>query len=386
MRGLLWLLLALLCGDALASPRIGLVTMAPGSEYWSRFGHNALLVDDGGTRTAYNYGFFDFEQPDFLLRFAQGRMRYRLVALPFERDLESYRQEGRGVRLQWLDLTPAQAQSLADFLVWNARPENAEYDYDYFRDNCATRVRDALDRALDGRLRPQLDGRSRGLSYRMEALRLGMEPLWMGLGMHAGLGREADVPLSRWDESFVPMRLAEAVREARTSDGRPLVLAERELLPHRLAPEADDPPRWGWRYFGVGVALAALLLAGPWPRGRALLAGVVWLACGVGGVAIALLWFASAHGMAAHNANLLLFNPLCLLLLPAVPALWRDRPAGRTLRALAWGVFVLAAGWCLLWLIQLQGQDQADWLALMLPVHGALALRLQRGARGPQTA
>ena len=70
-------------------------------------------------------------------------MRYQLVALPMREDLAYYQQVGRGVSLQWLNLTPAQARRLADSLAVNALPQNARYGYDYFTDNCSTRVRDA---------------------------------------------------------------------------------------------------------------------------------------------------------------------------------------------------------------------------------------------------
>ena len=134
---------------AFAAPRIGVVTMLPGEIFWERFGHNAILVADPATGAgiSYNFGFFDPTEPDFLARFIRGNMRYRLAALPIEQDLAVYRDEGRGVSVQWLDLDDAQAQSLADALAVNARPENAHYRYDYFLDNCSTRVRDAIDRS-----------------------------------------------------------------------------------------------------------------------------------------------------------------------------------------------------------------------------------------------
>src|SRR5690606_21863494 len=118
----------LLCTAAHAAPRIGLVTMQPGEVYWSRFGHNAILVQQpsatGGAprSTLYNYGYFDFAEPGFLLRFLQGKMQYQLAALPAAEDLASYRAEGRGAILQWLAFDADEAGALARFLEWNARP------------------------------------------------------------------------------------------------------------------------------------------------------------------------------------------------------------------------------------------------------------------------
>src|SRR5690606_31160848 len=226
-------LLALLAPVAAAAPRIGVLTMQPGEVFFERFGHDAIVVADpaSGEAVSYNFGYFDPTEPDFVARFVRGEMMYMLVALPLEQDLEQYRQSGRGVTLQWLDLEPEQARALAASLAERARPENARYRYDYFTANCATQVRDALDQALGGALRSQLAGRSRGNTYRSEAVRLARPAPWMWLGFDLGLGPYADRPLSRWEEAFVPMRLADSLREARRADGRPLVLSEHELLP-----------------------------------------------------------------------------------------------------------------------------------------------------------
>ncbi len=372
------LLLLLMLAPALlwAAPRIGVVTMQPGEEYWSRFGHNAILVESpGGERLLYNYGFFDFEQPGFLARFLRGRMLYQLAVLPYAQDLAYYDREGRGVSLQWLRLNPVEADRLATFLEWNARPENAEYRYDYFLDNCATRVRDALDLALDGVLKSQLVGRSRGLSFRSESQRLAAPEPWLYLGIDVGLGPMADRALSRWDEGFVPMRLADALREARASDGGALVASELELLPHRLAPAREEPPRVQSWFAASGAVLALLLwwLAGRTSdrhrRSHALLAAGLWTVCGLGGLLLLGLWLLTDHLAAHANANLLLLNPLCLLLLPSVRALWLAQAPARS--ALWLTGIVALAGICLLPALSLRliSQDIFSFLLLLLPAH-----------------
>src|SRR5690606_6404786 len=144
-------MLVLLASVAQAAPRIGVATMQPGEIFFERFGHNAIVVDDPSfpEPVSYNFGYFDMEEPRFTANFIRGEMHYMLVALPLSQDLEYYRQAGRGVSIQWLDLEPEQALRLAAALAENAKPGNARYRYDYFLDNCSTRVRDALDDALD---------------------------------------------------------------------------------------------------------------------------------------------------------------------------------------------------------------------------------------------
>ncbi len=380
------LLLALFMGQAHAQsgapeapppPRIGVVTMAPGAIFWERFGHDAIVVDDPAQPgpVSYNFGFFDLGEDGFVGRFVKGEMQYMLVALPLREDLQYYRETGRGAILQWLELEPAQARRLADELAENARPENARYRYDYYTDNCSTRVRDALDRALGGALQRQLRGRSSGDSYRGESVRLASPAAWMSLGFDLALGPYGDRPLSRWEQAFLPRRLADDLRELKRADGRPLVAEERELLPQRQAPEPAETPRrwWPWLLLGLAAGATILVLAPRSPRATAALAGVFWLLCGLLGGVLAMAWGFTEHRALWANRNLLLLDPLCLLLLPGAWTLLRGRDPSARFRVLLAVVAAIAALAVVpLWL-QVLPQRNGHWIALLLPIHLALA-------------
>lgn len=380
---LLLLALSLLAANmATAAPRIGVVTMQPGEIFFERFGHNAIVVvdPDTGNATSYNFGFFDTEEPGFLRRFAQGDMQYYLMALPLEQDLAYYRQVGRGVSVKWLDLAPAQAQAVADQLAERARPENARYPYDYFTNNCSTQVRDTLDQAMAGGLKSQLVGRSRGNTFRSEAVRLASPAPWMWLAFDLGLGPYADTPMSRWEEAYVPMRLADSLREAKNSEGRPLVASEEVLLPHLISAEPAEKARrwWPWALAGCAVAVGLLLLGDRQIRAVAALALPLWLLCSIASCVLLFLWGFSEHRAAWANRNLLLLNPLCLLLLPGAIALLRRRKTGPWFSWLALAVAVCAlVAWFLHWL-PMQPQYNHAWVALLLPVHVALAYVFRR--------
>lgn len=362
--------------------RIGVMTMQPGEIFWERFGHDAIVVQDTTTGAAlsYNYGFFDPTEPGFLGRFVRGRMEYMLAALPVQDDLATYRDEGRGVSIQWLDLTQAQARKLADALAENARPENARYRYDYFTANCATKVRDAIDAALGGQLHHDIAGRSRGNTYRSEAVRLASPAPWMWIGFDIGLSRRADRQLSRWEEAFVPMRLADSLDEARLADGRPLVLSEQALLPHRIAPEPPERPRpwWPWLLAGLALGSVVLLAARAAPRTLGAVAGLFWLASGLLGALMLFLWLGTEHRFAWANENLLLFDPLALLLLPGAWRLARGRAPGTWFRRVLAAVAVLAVVALLLKWVMLFSQVNEPWIALLLPLHLALHAGLRR--------
>jgi hypothetical protein len=365
-----------------AAPRIGVMTMEPGTIFFERFGHDALVVDDParGETISYNYGFFDPGEPGFVGRFVRGVMMYQLVALPLAQDLQYYDETGRGVSIQWLNLSDAEARQLAAALAVNARPENARYRYDYFTDNCSTRVRDAVDKVLGGALKRQIEGRSHGNTYRGESVRLASPAWWMWLGFDIGLGPAADRPLSVWEESFVPMRLADALREVNGSDGKPLVRSEQRLLPHRIAPEPAEfrLAWWPWLLCGLLIAAVAVWTARKRPRVVAAVALPFWALCTILGALMAFIWLFTEHRFGWSNHNLLLFNPLCLLLLPGGWRIARGREAGPWFGR--WLTAILACAVLALFLLWLpvEPQRNAHWLALLLPVHYGLFLALRR--------
>jgi len=361
-------------------PRIGVLVMEPGEVFWERFGHVAILVVDAQSKQAisYNFGFFDMSEPGFFGNFVRGKMRYFLAAVPLEEDIAQYRDEGRGVTVQWLALSPIEARALARDLSVNAQPEFARYRYDYYLDNCSTRVRDALDRALSGRLKQQLAGRSRGNTWRSESVRLAWPAPWMAFGFHLGLGGVADRPLSRWDEAFIPMRLRESLREAQGDDGKPLVASEEQLLPHRLPLPPAEEPRWRTAALVIGLALA---LAVSWlglrrPRLLAGLAMPFWIFAGLAGSLMAFIWFGTAHYAGHGNENLLLLSPLAFGLLPGGWRVARGREGGRVFRILLWTLAGLAAVAGFLKFLPFRPQQNVEWVLLLLPLHLALARRL----------
>lgn len=368
--------------------RIALVTAAPGEIYWQRFGHNALLVENTVTGDArmYNFGMFDFEQENFLLNFARGRMAYRLAAIAPEDDLANYAADGRSVWIQELNLSPEQRYAVAEMLGQNALPENAEYRYDYFAQNCSTKVRDVLDAVLEGELKETMRARARGETDRSLAMAYARPEPWLAAGIDLGIGPAADRKLSFWDEMFLPLRLRELVRDVRVRDARgvehPLVAREWTAYDGRLGDHVPPPPNWLWPFAVAGMALATaahLILrrdAGTARNSGASLLSLVVLVLGLGGLVLAGLWGLTDHAIAYANLNLVLFSPLALLL---VWPLWRWRkPDVRPGRIARWSALLMAsiALLGLAWLT-LPGTQQANahWFALILPLQLVLAWR-----------
>ena len=372
-----------------ANLEVSLVTYGPGETYWERFGHDAIELRDtvSGEAVNFNYGVFDFSEKNFLLNFARGRMHYLMDAAPSDFDERYYVEAGRSVTRQRLAMTADQASALRDFLLWNLRPENAGYAYDYYVDNCTTRVRDALDRALGGVLETRLKARRGSMTYRQQTDRLMSAQPWLMLLLDLGLGPYADQPLDAWQESFLPEVLQAQLREVRIDDGhgnlQPLVQSEQLLSPNRLDAPPPAAPDLRLPLALAGLLLAALIVLSRrwWPAGYALLGTLYLLAAGLVGLLLLTLWTLTTHHSAWANANLLLFNPLAFLLLPT---LWRSRRGYAASRFID-GVIALQLLACmvavLLHLLPGTVQQNQPWLLFALPCWLALAWSLRRRRR-----
>ena len=388
--GKLWLIcLALLFAFALrpahagianapgANLEVALVTYGPGETYWERFGHDAIELRDAvsGEAFNFNYGVFDFDERGFLLNFARGRMHYLMDAAPTTLDEGWYMRDGRSVTRQRLALTPDQAAALRDFLLWNLRPENARYDYDYYVDNCTTRVRDALDSALGGVLKAQLTTRPGGMTFRQQTDRLMSAQPWLMLLLDLGLGPYADRPLTAWQESFLPGVLARELAAAKAAGGQPLVSATTRISPNRLQAPPSTPPDLRLPLALAGCVLAALLLLARrfWPTGFALLGSFYLLAAGLAGIGLLVLWLLTTHHAAWANANLLLFNPLALGLLPFLWRLRHGRRPSRLADALLATQLLAILAAALLHLLPGTIQQNQPWLLFAWPAWLALA-------------
>ena len=305
------------------------MTFGPGEIYFERFGHNAIWLREPGANLdhTFNFGYFDFEQEDFFLRFMRGRMLYFSVAQPAQREFAYYVQTNRSIRAQKLNLTPPQYQRLRDYLLNEIQPENRNYRYDYYLNNCSTRIRDALDIALDGALSERTERMPAVLNFRDQTRRLTQMQFWYYLGLETGLGFPVDREVTRWDEMFIPMVVADeiaAMSAAMARAGNPLVEVDTVLFASSLPGSADKPAELWYRYLLFGLAVTGLA----WLSGRFMpplwLNGLcrAWVLINATlGLILAALWLLTDHEASRTNANLLLLNPLFLLAL--VPGLQR---------------------------------------------------------------
>ncbi len=326
------------------APEVALVTMGPGDDVFSRFGHAALCVRDPATPQGrcYNYGTADFTTPAPLTwAVLRGRGRFWVSVVDEPAMVAHYaRVEDRTVWRQVLALPPEARRRLADRLAWDALPAHRHYVYHHYRDNCTTRLRDHLDAVSDHALAPtrltvtERTWRDRTREGFASDLRLlGLVEILLGSGL--------DAPMNRWEEMFLPSVLREEVGRALNSPGVAVSTRVRPL------PEGE-PTRGIGVVIGFSVALALLGLIGGSSRPRFLAAGARVLAAvalAVPGLALWLMVAASTLPELRHNAVALVLFPTDLAL--AWPSTWRRYGRARLVLL----VLVLLA-WCAGWLAQ----------------------------------
>src|SRR3954463_4807813 len=364
-----------------------LLTFGWGDVVWERFGHNAIWIKDRarGTDMTYNWGMFDFNQPHFVWRFVTGDTKYWMEPIPLDPMVRYYKQNNRSILAQELNLTPAQRLSLQQFVESNALPENKFYRYDYYRDNCSTRVRDVIDHALGGQLQTSTVTRMTGGTYRWHTQRLLSGDLPLYTGVTLALGHPADKPISVWQEMFLPVRMANDLRTVKISDSTetliPLVRSEAAIYTAGRAPEPAAP----WNYFplfvAVGILYAALLIVlvkNAEGGNRFSLFGAtalttLWsLIAGAGGLALVFAWLFTKHYFMGRNENLLQFNPLSILMVVLIPlAIYGRRAVWRTLKVAAFVAIISLIGFVAQG-IPFFDEKNGEIIALALPINLAV--------------
>lgn len=308
-------------GDSLV---VSLLTCSEGPLVYELYGHTALRVREfyGGNYSdwVFNYGTFSFRQPHFMWRFVLGKTDYRLAVEPFAFFFEEYRNEGRAVREQRLNLTQDEARRLREALALNLLPENVTYRYNFFYDNCVTRALQKIEEAVSGTVVwPEPDD----VKSLRDVVHEFSEPSpWNKFGQDLLLGaeadREADVQLRMFAPIYAERYIALAVVRDSLGVERPLANPSVTLLPADPSAFEKPLPLRPLAVFGLLFALILLTTLYEW-RNRKYFWGIdalLYLGQGLVGCILTFLLFFSSHPAVGSNFLCIFFNPLPLLLLP----------------------------------------------------------------------
>lgn len=349
---------------------VSLLTAWPGPEVYQLCGHSAIRIRGAEVDSVWNYGVFDFDEPNFVYRFVKGETDYMLVGYPTMWFMPEYLSEGRKVLEQDLNLTQDEAWKLRSLLQTEALPQNRTYRYNYVKDNCATRITDRLAQATDARLIFP-DTIAYG-SFRREMRAFHRDYPWYQFGIDLALGSGLDRELRANEEMFVPTVMSDRYAQATLSDGRRLVSDTRQLMPdsgHATLPATPwylTPNFWSAICF---ILMAAFSVFMAWKRRILRWLYCLWFAIiGLGGCIIAFLVFASDHEATSPNMLLLWLNPLQLIMAVCV---WWPR-AHWPVNIMAWYNIVVLGIMLIIWPFQLQSANPA-----FFPLMGAtLALSI----------
>jgi hypothetical protein len=376
---------------------IKLITFGPGDAIYSYFGHNALIVEDQATGDAhlYNFGMFSFGM-SMLPRYLMGRLVFWVADTPVERTIAHYIAARRSVHIQDLNLAPAQRVALANALATSALPQNREYLYDHYRDNCSTRLRDLIDGVLGGQFRHALDDPAR-LTYRGHTRRHAQRNPLVDLALLLWMNDSMERPIRAWDELYLPGELERQVGRMSYVDAQgktvPLVIATRIVFEPERAAVPEWPARsWPWTLLTGCATGAALLLTALWMRrGRSRAARVLFgaqqamlgLVFGTLGTLGSLMWMLTEHTVTYRNENQLLANPCTLLALPLGIAIIAG--SSRAVWLSRWVFAALAAmslGLCCMKLLPGFDQDTLITMTLLVPINvgGMWAYRVLAGS------
>ena len=384
-------------GDSRAEDLVvSLATFSPGDEIPQWFGHTALVVEDRANNESrmYNFGMFTLDDEDLLRHFAMGRLWFWVAATPVQPTIRQYIDADRDVRFVELNLPAERRLRLAEALADNVRPENRDYLYHHYDDNCSTRIRDLIDEAVDGQFRDTYANTPGRMTLREHTRRHSqhLPPMdWLLMFLMNG---SIDQPITVWEEMFLPEELEQAVLdfEWRDDEGEVRNLSRRE---HELYRATDRDPvpsetqtQWPW-WLLLGSVLGALGVAIGWMGrrrpGRSGRVGYglyhlgVGLMIGLPGFVLGAMAVITDHDVTYWNQNLFWANPLTLCVVVAAIMVIRGSTRGRRWLARLW--LVLAAIAVVGAMVQVAAlwwpaaiQDTSKALALYGPmIAGALA-------------
>ena len=291
---------------------VSVVTCGPGSELYSAFGHSAFRVYDPLLKLdkIYNYGTFDFNKPNFYLNFAKGKLTYQLSTTRYGYFLQQFNYENRWVKTQELDLDEADVQAVYDFLENNAKPENKSYQYDFFYDNCSTKIEEVIKAVLkekvtfdNNHITDHKSHRDLIADYTAEKFK------WGKFGIDLALGSVIDREATTFEYKFLPDYIYLGFNNATINvDGKnkPLVKANNTVLN-----EVKQPVPFSiTQPFIVFLVIALFLIYKTYQnyttdKRSKWVDFFLYFITGLIGIMVLLLWFASSHTATYRNLNFL---------------------------------------------------------------------------------
>ena len=301
------------------SAAISVLTMGPGTNLNDSFGHSAFRISDTNQNidVVYNYGVYNFDTPNFYLKFVKGQLMYQLDRTDFSLFYQHYSDQDRWIKEQVLNLTLKEKQELFDFLQKNYLPENRKYIYDFFFENCATRIRDVIAGVLKNKLVFDKNFVSKNHTFRQLIQKNVHWNSWGSFGMDLAIGAVVDRNASSWEHQFLPEYIFKALEKGQIKRGLGAtdLVKKTSILNKKTAKEKSETLLMSPFFI---ISLLAFIILGVTFKDYQNNSRSRWMDCGlyaltgIIGVFLLLLWFATDHFATQNNYNLLWAVPLSL--------------------------------------------------------------------------
>lgn len=304
---------------------VSIITIGPGQQLYDSFGHSAFRIKDSSQNidVVYNYGTYDFDTPNFYLKFAQGKLMYQIAYNNYKPFYNYYVRQNRWIKEQILNLTLDEKQAMFDYLLNNAKPENKDYLYDFLFDNCATRIRDVLVTVLGDELIYSDNYITEEYSFRQLIQKNVYWNTWGSLGMDVAIGAVVDQNSNHWQYQFLPQYVFEAAAIATLQiDNTKKDLVKKTNFIYENT-ENDTKRNFFLSPLFVFGIIGFLILFITYKDSKnkirsRYLDGTIFFVTGIIGILLLLLWLATEHSTTANNYNLLWAFPLSLLFVAGI--------------------------------------------------------------------
>ncbi|CAH8295167.1 uncharacterized protein DUF4105 [Mariniflexile fucanivorans] len=332
---------------------ISVLTIGAGASLNDAFGHSGFRVKDPirGTDLVFNYGVYDFNTPNFYLKFAQGKLNYLIGVNYYEDFFEAYISQNRSIKEQVLNLSTSEKQTLFDYLLNNIKPENRAYLYEFFYDNCATKIKDVCNISLNNNIVFNKPKGFKDQTFRSLIYDNVNKNSWGSFGIDIALGSVIDKKARTEDHMFLPENIYKFFEVATIKNSNKPLVKESKVLYEKI--ESPTPSNFLTSplfVFGVLGCFILFITFNDFKKQKQ----TVWLdvslftITGLVGILVLLLWFATDHTGTHQNYNLLWAFALNILV---IGQLWKQKTSSWFIKYLKLLVILL----CLLTLHWVMG-------------------------------
>ncbi len=350
--------------------KISVLTCGSGDQLYSTFGHNAFRVHDPtiGIDVVYDYGVFDFRTKNFYVKFAQGQLDYTVARRYYSNFIKEYEFEKRWVKEQVLQLSQEEKNKLFQFLENNYLPENRAYQYDFFYNNCSTKIWDVLKNIYGDKLKLDKNYLENQYTHR-ELIHQNMATnSWSAFGIDLALGSVIDDLATPKEHMFLPLYV---MRQFRTTQFGSKLLAANETAVYKPKTQNDKPNFFTTPLFVTLILMVIVFIITIFDyknakRSRGL-DFTLFFITGAAGVVIFFLWFLTDHTATANNLNIVWAFPLNLIIAFLI---WRKKPLPVWLRWYVLFLLLMLVLTVVLWLFKVQ-----VFSPVIIPVLLAIGIR-----------